>query len=252
MRARLVKVNIAPRYHLVSARCYDFRGLPTLCCECQLPARAYQNQTHPNSCDNPAGRRTAAPRSLSQAAANVAALLVAQLVDDRTATGWYGRQWQLWLDRGQWQGSELTASASCRWEHGRHWPNLKRLPRGPREIRLQGLLKLAQAEIDDDATHLRFCQQVATRLSCDRCWSMEGSIRWLSGVDQVAARCRCGGNLLPVPYWTYHQLPASRLLPVVDQPLAAWGVEPYAVIEITSRRSRESYVVGPELQVGDR
>jgi hypothetical protein len=243
MRTRLVKVNIEPRYAFVSVRCYDFRRNVQICCECQLSDDAYRNQRHPKSCDQPVARRTASPRWLSLAAGTVAALTVAQLAGQRTAGAWYSRQWHLSLADGRSGWSELTPSPRCRWDHSRHWPNLRRLRQGPGELSLEELLCQADASCSA-ATELRFCQQVTTRAACDGCGKSLPCVRWISEVDQPLGSCDCGGRLLPLPYWTYRQIHAKRLADVLPLPLADWGVEPYAVIEIAGPRGSQAFVVG--------
>jgi hypothetical protein len=49
--------------------------------------------------------------------------------------------------------------------------------------------------------------------------------------------------LRPTPYWTYREIPASRLRPVFHQPLADWGVQPYAVIEVAGANGSRSFVL---------
>lgn len=249
MRRPLVKVNIEPKYNFIAVRCFDFRDAGAgdaakACLECHLTDRMYANQRHPRSCDGPAQRRTAAPRWLSRAAGAVAALTVMQLLDDDRARALFGRQWA-WVVPGESSWCELAPSPSCRWEHGRHWPNLKRLAEGPREITLAKLLRLAKTPADG-ATWIRFCRSVATRLACDRCARPVERIRWVAQVDELVERCACGGRLTPVAYWTQRQLTAAELAPVADRPLADWGVPPLAVIEVGRSGKRRSFVVGPE------
>lgn len=258
MRGRLVKVNIEPRLSFIAVRCYDFRRDLEICCECQLSNNAaYQREVHPKSCDRPdeptslrpvpvgVGRRTASPRWLSEASGTVAALAVAQLADDRTAARWYSRQFDLVLPGGQPQWTRLTPSPDCRWDHRRRWPNLNRLTQSPRHIRLDDLLRLAHAPCDA-ATRLRFCQQVCTRASCDRCGRMLECIHWVREVGQQLRRCDCGGRVLPMAYWTYRQIRAEQLAGVLRVPLADWGVEPRAVIEISGPREPVAFVIGDE------
>ena len=241
MSARLVKVNIEPAYHFISVRFYDFRRYRDVCIECQIGDRAYANQRHPKSCDRAEGRRTAAPRWLSRAAGNAAALAVAHFADDETAARWHGRQWHLTPESGRATWSELTASPNCRWTHDEYWPNLERLPHGPAQLSLAQLLDQAGASAD---AALRFCQQVSTRASCDRCGRMVERIRWLGNVDHPVGQCECRGKLLPLAYFTYRQIRASRLGAVLRRPLGAWGVPPDAVIEIAGADQRRSFVVG--------
>jgi hypothetical protein len=243
MRVPLVKANIEPRYDMVAVRCYDFRRKVRLCAECQFSDRAYQQQIHPNSCDAPAGRRTAAPRWLSQAAGSAAALAVAQLADDETAAAWYGHEWQLNVRTGKAQWTELTPSRTCRWDHRRHWPRLDRLPAGPEEISLAGLLRRAGTGGAAGVT-LRFCQRLSTRACCDRCGRVRDHVRWLPEGEQAVGTCPCGGRLYGMPYWTYTQIGAEALESVLDRPMVEWGVAPHAVIGMKWGRHRRSFVVG--------
>ncbi len=245
MRVRLLKVNIEPAFDWMAIRCFDFRRKPPLCCECQFSDRAYQTQQHPRSCDDGDQRHTAAPRWLSQAAGDAAALVAAQLADDRTASRWFSRQWQLSLATGKAAISELTASKRCRWDHRNCWPHLERLADGPDLVSLGDLLRLAGMRLDD-ATQVRFCQQVATEACCAACLERVPGVWWLFDVREPLGTCPgCGGALFAVPYWTYRQTSAERLISVIDRALAGWGVAPYAVVEFARGRRRRSFALGP-------
>jgi hypothetical protein len=198
-------------------------------------------QRHPRSCDGPETRRTAAPRVLSRAAGLAAALACVQLGDPETAQPWLGRQWQFTLGARKPLASELTPSAECRCEHDSAWPSLEQLPQGPEQVTLGDLLRMADAGDDAD---LRLCQQVTTAVCCDQCYATQQTVRWLQDVSDRVGRCRCGGNLMPVPFSTYREIPVERLHAVHDQPLSAWGTLPHAVLQITSIGRRRSFVVG--------
>jgi hypothetical protein len=97
---------------------------------------------------------------------------------------------------------------------------------------------------------VRFCQQVTRQLACDRCGSPSRAVRWVSQTNQVVEDCPCGGQLRPIPFWTYRQIAADALREVFDRPLAEWGIPPFAVIEIAQGDRHKSFVVGEGSLVG--
>jgi len=241
MRVPLVKANIEPRFDFVSVRTYNLRHHVEMCSECQMSDAARSRQRHPRSCDGPEVRHTAAPRVLSRAAGLVAVLACMELGVPETAQSWFGRQWQFMLEDRRPVSLELTPSAVCRCEHDSAWPNLEWLPQSPEEVTLGGLLRMADAS---DVAELRLCQQLTLEVCCDRCHGTEQTVRWLQHVSAPVGPCQCGGRLMPVPFRTYREVPVERLHAIHDQPLAAWGILPHAVLQITSHECRRSFVVG--------
>ena len=244
MGARLVKVNVEPQFSLLSVRCYDLRQQPQICAECQMSARSYKLQRHPKSCDGTGERSTGSPRPLSQAAGTIGAVALVQLLDPATASRWCGRelQWSLATGRATW--SELSPKAHCLWDHGERWPNLTRLDEGPRSLSLADLAAAAGIPGVGDAS-VRFCQQVALRGCCEGCGRRVEKVYWITGPDDALGTCpECGGRLLPISFWMHHELGLAKLRPVLQRPLAEWGVEPFAVLELDEGGVRRSFVVG--------
>lgn len=255
-RVRLAKANVEPAWLLASLRWYDLRGeCPETCLECQMTEAQYAQQLHPASCDGPdeptshapfAVRSTASPRALTQVTAGTAALALAQIVGS-PAHGegtWFARQWQLNLLTGQATWSQLGPKADCRWDHGRHWQHMRRLPASPAALTLSSLFELSCCHHPAE-TQLLFSGQVATQARCPRCGQWVPGLRWLRpGVSEVGT-CKCGGGLVVAPFWTCTELSAEAVQPWWNRPLAEWGVPCRAIIAVQgSGGQQRSFVVG--------
>src|SRR5262249_38268039 len=180
MGVPLVKVNVEPALLVASIRTYDLRpGQVEVCPECQLTEEQYTRQRHPASCDGGSEQPTGRPRALCQGAAGAAALALAQVVGcpERLARRWFGRQWLLPLVGGQSSWSLLTPKPDCRWEHGRHWQQLRRLEHGPERITLADLLRESGWQGREDV-RLRFSAPVATQARCQACGEGTRGLWW--------------------------------------------------------------------------
>jgi len=247
MRQRCVKVNVAPEYLMASIRCYDLRSPePPVCVECQIREEQYAEEPNPHSCEGGPEQATGSPRALCQFAANAAALVVAQLVasPDYWAPRWYGRQWQQMLLGGFGCMLTLAPKQNCRWEHARHWQNLRRLATGPAQTRLSDLAALAGTDGDRQMMRVRFSGRVASSGRCNRCHQDRHILRWLARLDEPVGKCACGGKLEAQPFFTYHDLPAQELQEVWNVPLADWGVAPLSVVCLENRGQAWSFVLG--------
>lgn len=247
MRTRLVKVNVEPLLLAASIRCYDLRSeAPELCLECQMSEAQYAEQRHPASCDGDDGSRpTGSPRALCRLAADAAALVIAQLAGspEKLATRWYGRQWLLNMLTGQATLSGLGPNPACRWEHGKHWPNLQRLTTGPQQMSLADLLTITGLP-DRAGVRVRLSARVATQGHCPRCGPVK-LFRWLERLSDSPGKCDCGGELTAVPFFTFAQLPGSDI-PCWDMPLADWGVPAHAAIAFEATDRAHSFVIGAD------
>jgi len=246
MRSRLLKVNVAPEYLMVSIRAYDLRAdVVPLCLECQMTEEQYPDQHHPLSCDGGPEQPTGSPRALCSLAASAAALAAAQIIcsPHHWAQRWFGRQWQQMLLGGTSAMLDLKANPACRWDHDCHWPNLERLPTGPGKTRLADLLaKTGGAELEE--AELIFSARLATQGRCERCHANQQTVQWLPQADCRFGSCHCGGTLMAVPFYTHDRLPLSVLAQQLDAPLSAWGVPPLAVVSIKTARDQRSFVIG--------
>jgi hypothetical protein len=246
MRTRLLKVNVAPEYLMASIRAYDLRAdVVPLCVECQMTEEQYRDQRHPLSCDPGPEQPTGSPRALCWLAADAAAMAAAQIIasPEHWARRWFGRQWQQMLLGGTSAMLELQANPSCRWDHGRHWPNLDRLTVGPGDIRLIDLLERF-GPTPGEPVELSFSARVATQGRCDGCHEPQATVYWLSRADGAIGTCRCGGTRRPIPFYTYDRLPLSALEQQLELPLSAWGVPPRAVLEVKDAEREASFVIG--------
>lgn len=248
MCARLVKVNVEPAYLTASVRFYDLRSPPAkVCAECQMNDAHYVQQRHPQSCDGGGPEQaTGSPRPLCELAANAAALAIAQVVGspDRWARVWNGMQWQQSLLGGNGGFSQLAAKADCRWNHAEHWENLQRLPGDPGTMTLRDVFAAANVLPDSD-TCVGFSARVATAGRCAQCQKRQPTLLyWVTRLDKPIGACACGGPIFAESFSTHHALPANRLLPVLDQPLAVWGVPRLSILEIERNRHRQALLIG--------
>ena len=247
MGARLLKMNIEPSVPTVALRVYDYRGPVRMCAECQFSDRHYATQRHPKSCDGPGpGRRTNSPRWLSQMAGYLGALVVCELTHPESMHRWASHEWQYQVKTDQIVTSELVPNTNCRCDHAGRWQNVERLQMGPSSMRLVDMIP-CRGNRDLRQTQLRFCQNVALRGRCEVCGYETFGVRWISDLDAPMSVCReCGDRVRAIPFWTYSQINADRLRPVLDLPLAEWGVAEHAVLEITRDDRTRTYVVGGE------
>jgi hypothetical protein len=242
MRRPLVKVNVEPAYLTASIRCFDLRNSPpTICVECQMTDRHYEDQLHPLSCDGGGSDRpTGSPRPLSHLAADAGALAIAQIVGSPAvwANRWWGRQWQQNLLGGGGSFSELEPNPNCRWDHNLGWQPLIRLTESG-NVTLRQMA--ADAKINKPSLQIEFSARIATCVICPECGKQQQGIWWVAELDQPAAKCVCGGNAVAVPFYTHKRLPAAELKADWDQPLADWGVTPGAVLQFTSASKQAAY-----------
>jgi hypothetical protein len=182
---------------------------------------------------------------LSQAAANLAVLATLDLAaDEAAADNWIGRETQYFPATGRVTSSRLEANPNCRWDHTARWPNLVRLSEDVTTICLRELFWTAAIEMDARAK-IRFCQQVAVRGRCAQCKNDFALVRWIVDSQAGLGPCpACGSPLLPIPFSVFSELSTEPLFTVMEVPLAMWGVEPAAVIEISRDERRVSFVVG--------
>ncbi|HVS34810.1 MAG TPA: ThiF family adenylyltransferase [Gemmataceae bacterium] len=243
MQAALVKVNIEPKYHWISVRAYDLRSdAPAVCLECPMTDAQYAAQRHPAGCEGDGERPTGSPRALCQAAAGVAALAAARLADG--CPDWFGRQWDLNLAAGRATWCDLPANPDCRWEHGRRWRNRIRLDRDPTGVTPADLLKLA-GRPSPSGVRWRLSARAALAVRCGGCGRDAPVLAWASRLSEPIGSCRCGGELLPVPFCTFEELRAADLDGWLDRPLADWGVPPRAILAVdTGDGEQQSFVVG--------
>ena len=255
MQVSLLKVNVEPNYLLVSIRGCDLRSAtPAVCLECPMTDAQYAAQRHPAGCDGDGDRPTGSPRALCQAAAGCAALAVARLAEG--CGDWFGRQWHLNLGTGQAVWSVLAPNPGCRWEHGRCWRNRIRLDRGPDEVTPAALLSLAGCA-SPRGFRFRLSARAALVARCRRCGRDSSVLAWAARLADPAGSCRCGGELIPAPFWTFDVLRAADLGPWIGRPLADWGVPPRAILAVeTADGSRHAFVLGGgskgERREGDR
>jgi hypothetical protein len=246
MRALLLKVNVEPMYGMVSVRAFDFRRPSPVCVECAFSAETYSRQTHPKSCDGTGERSTGSPRILSQAAAELGVLALTETLDESRSARWLSHELLFSLETGTATWSELTPNRSCRCDHGESWPAMQRLASGPESISLAELARSAGIVVGQ-ATHARFCRQVALQNRCEHCHHEVYGPRWLAVLDAATGDCPiCGNHLRAVPFYVHGELPLDALNGVLEQPLAAWGVAPAAVIELTGATGRQAFAVGSD------
>jgi hypothetical protein len=246
MGARLIKVNIEPALELVALRAYDFRQATRVCVECQFGERHYAAQRHPKSCDGAnALRRTNSPRWLSEAAANLGVFAAVDVAaDDIAATNWHAQEWQYAPQTGAVRGSRLEPKRDCRWDHARRWRNVIRLREPVDSIAIRDLLHAAGFAVDTQLA-IKFCQQIALRGRCRQCRRDFPVVRWFADLQSPVGICpECGVPLLAVPFAIFSETSLEPLIAVLDQPLFQWGVEPFAVIEISRHNDRATFVVG--------
>jgi len=243
MRCPLVKVNVEPAYLTASLRFYDLRNdPPTVCLECQMSDRHYEQQIHPLSCDGgeEGEQATGSPRPLSQLAANAAALAIAQIVGspDEWADRWWGKQWQQNLLGGQGFFSDLHANPACRWDHSRTWEPLTRLA-GFETTTLSQLG--ADSNLSQQQMECEFSARVATRVVCNQCQQQYEGLWWVPELDKPVSRCCCGGEEFAVPFFTHQRLADSALESVWDKPIPTWGVTPGSIIRFSSNGKQQAY-----------
>jgi hypothetical protein len=246
MGARLIKVNVEPTLGVVAVRAYGFRRETRLCVECQFGDHHYAAQRHPQSCDGSSdGRRTNSPRWLSQTAARLGAMVAADLAAEHPAArDWIAHEWQYTPRSGHVRGSQLEPNGHCRWDHAVRWENVVRTTEGPKSLSLQSLFRAAKLDVDVQAK-IRFCQQIALRGRCRGCRCDFAVVRWFCDLRSPVGVCpSCGGVLLAIPFAVFREASLESLLPVLDPPLEAWGVEPLAVMELSRHDRRTTFVVG--------
>jgi hypothetical protein len=111
-------------------------------------------------------------------------------------------------------------------------------------ISLRDLFRAAGIESDGRVT-IRFCQHVAMRGRCGRCRAEVAVVRWLADLQTPIGACAtCAGPLWPNPFATFSATSLEPLLAVMDQPLAQWGVERFAAIELVRDDRSITFVVG--------
>jgi hypothetical protein len=246
MGARLIKLNVEPALGVAAVRAYDFRQATPLCVECQFGDGHYAAQRHPKSCDGSVdGRRTNSPRWLSQAAAQIGVLATLDLAADGDgARDWLGHERQYFAQTGAVSRSQLVAKQACRWNHQRRWQNLVRLVHGAESISLRDLLDAAELAADP-RVKIRFCQQLALRGRCSNCRADAGVVRWIADLQSAVGACpSCGGPLHSIPFSVFSTTSVEPLHGVLDLPLAEWGVERFAVLEMNRDDRRATFVVG--------
>jgi hypothetical protein len=246
MGARLIKVNVEPALEVATVRAYDFRQQTRLCVECQFNGHHYAAQRHPKSCDGAIdARRTNSPRWLSQAAAQLGVLATLDLAADGPAANqWVAHEWQYFPRTGVVVRSCLEPKPACRWDHDRRWRNLVRLREGADSISLRELCRAAGVVVDA-RVKIRFCQQVAMRGRCVNCRTDVSVVRWFTDLQAPVGTCpSCGSLLSAVPFAVFSTTSLEPLLMVLDEPLAQWGLERFAVIELTRDDRCTTFVVG--------
>lgn len=246
MGARLIKVNVEPALGVAAVRAYDFRRETRLCVECQFSGRHYAAQRHPKSCDGSlGGRRTNSPRRLSQGAAHLGVMAALDLAADQPAAqDWLAHEWQYTPRTGVVCGSRLLSKRNCRWEHARRWHNVVRLREDANSISLRELIQAAKIAVDARA-EIRFCQQIALRGRCCNCRRDVAVVRWFADLQAPVGTCPgCDSPLLPIPFANFSATSLEPLFMVLDQPVGQWGVERFAVIELSRDDRRTAFVMG--------
>jgi hypothetical protein len=244
MGCMLLKVNVEPEYAVVAVRAYDFRRPSLFCAECQLSDAHYQRQTHPQSCDGTGERPTSSPRVLSQAAGEIGATAALALLDESKATRWLNAETQFFAKTAEAVRSQLAPKPACRWDHQERWWPLERLSCAPHEIRLADLLRSAGVA-PGGAAQASFCQRVALRSRCEQCCRELASPRWFTDWESGAGPCpHCKGRLQAVPFFARREVSLEDLAPVLNEPLATWGVASGAVIQVGHAGTRRAFVVG--------
>lgn len=242
-KARLAKINLEPEYNIIGARCFDYRGPYPICLECQISDSQYARQTHPQSCDGTGERSTRSSRALSRAAGRIAAIAALTLLDKGLAS-WVAMDLQFSLASGEATWSHLSPNAACRWCHDRHWALPVRRQCGPHEITLAELLRQS-CLTPLPAIQVRFCRLVALESRCEACGASDRTPHWFRQWESPIGQCAdCGGPLRAVPFFARREVPLQDLTPVLDRPLAAWGVQPGAVIELADGELRRAFVIG--------
>jgi hypothetical protein len=198
------------------------------------------------------------------------------------AAWWYGHQVQFFADMAKSARCELVQKDECRWEHGDCWQNVERLSFGPEGISLADLLgdmfagdpfvvrhfsALEHPSVDGmanadsstkelkflttnqvgicSAVELRFDQQVAMEMRCGQCRQQVPGPRWIAEEEAPAGACpKCDGELRALPFWIRSGAMAGDFQPVLERPLAEWGVPRGAVIEVRGEGRTKAYVVG--------
>ena len=246
MRARLIKVNVEPAYEMAAVRAYDFRQGARLCVECQFSAHHYAKQRHPKSCDGTHDeRRTNSPRWLSQAAAFLGVLAAIDTAADQAAAQqWLARERQYFPRTGAVRDSCLESRPNCQANHACYWRNVVRLRENSSATTLRKLFQCAAIAVDAHAQVL-FCQQVALRSCCRHCRRDFPIVRWFADLAQPVGVCpSCAGPLLAAPFAIRRSVSPEPLRNVLDHSLAEWGVEPFAVIELSRHEQCTTFVVG--------
>jgi hypothetical protein len=246
MGARLIKLNVEPALDVVALRAYDFRRRARVCVECQFGDHHYAAQRHPKSCDGSFdGRRTNSPRWLSRAAAQLGVLATLDLAADGAAAPvWLDHEWQYLPKTGRVRRSRLEPKPHCLVDHTQRWQNVVRLQEGAAGISLRDLIEAAGVAVDARVV-VRFCQQVALLGRCGKCHIDVAVVRWISDLQAPVGACpACGGSLAAFPFDVRSEASLEPLLTVLDEPLAQWGVEQFAVIEIARGERRVTFVVG--------
>jgi hypothetical protein len=245
MATRLIKLNVEPELGVAAVRAYDFRHQARPCVECQFGSHHYAAQRHPKSCDGSIdGRRTNSPRWLSQAAAHLAVLAALDLAADGAAAHkWVAHEWQYFPKTNAVSQSQLLPNRQCRWDHTSRWRNVVRLSKGPDSISLRELLHAADVAVDP-RVKIRFCQQVALRGRCTNCRADVTVVRWIADLQATVGTCpSCEGSLTSIPFSVFGATSVEPLLTVLDQPLADWGVERFAAIEISRDKRCTTFLV---------
>jgi hypothetical protein len=164
--------------------------------------------------------------------------------DNSAASAWFGQEWQYCHTTRTVRASRLEPKRNCRWDHTRRWQNVVRLSEDEATLTLRELFWAAGIALDARA-RIRFCQQIALRGRCVHCHAAASVLRWITDPHAPVATCdACAGAVYPVPFTIFSETSLEPLLNVLDQPLNQWGVERFAVFEISRGGRCVTFVVG--------
>ncbi len=78
-----------------------------------------------------------------------------------------------------------------------------------------------------------------------KCMKDVAVVQWICDPMSPMGECQsCGGPVHANPFATFSSVSLEPLMSVLDRPLAEWGVERYAVIELAQEGRRTAFVIG--------
>ncbi len=243
-RCPMVRISLEPSHPCVTVRTVDYRSdtLPS-CIICNWGADEYAQQLSTKSCTPDQGRSTHSPRALSEAAAGFGAMTVTGIAASDSDQPVDDRQHLIGIAGPYHVASVIDANPNCRCRQG--------LPPKPIIVRES----VADVSFADLASRAKFNETASLSVSgsgrfaqgarCHRCRADAPIQRWITDLDRIVGRCRCGGECRPVPFRIRRALTRRELGVRWTDSMRSLGVTSRAAVDLSDGERHAAFVLSP-------